>query len=382
MDVGVYVAELLQRIDEVSLSGIGTFYKKRTSAYHDNKQGIFFPPSEEYAFDPARQDSGFALVEYVCAVRNISEPSARYFIEKYIDSIKQSIQIKGYATIDSLGKLRSSNNSYILEPAEFANSSISYGLIPVMEIERKAKKINNSNEPDFSAIRIKSPAPTVQDAPPQAVHKESKEPQEKSNKSAILIVITFLALGAALVAGYFLYPKFFRQKDQNTVIVPVTKTTNPPQRKLDSAQTASNKELVNSEAAADSLFENSMTQLNQEKGITVEKPRDTVVITTKTTPLRKTKDSTSTAVLPPSPSSAIKFEVIVAAFNKQSEAEDYISQLRKKGIDAKVVNDIRKPKFKISTGTFANEESAQKERRRLRETKIGQDAWVFTVKNK
>ncbi|WP_207423680.1 SPOR domain-containing protein [Desertivirga brevis] len=381
MDVGVYVAELLQKIDAVSLSGIGTFYKKRTSAYHDNKQGIFFPPSEEYAFDPNKYETGSALVEYVCSVRNISEPSARYFIEKYVDSLKQSLQVKGYATIDSLGKLRSSNSSYVLEPSKFSNSSVGYGLIPVMEIDRRAKKINNSTEPDFSAIRIKAPAPAIQEAPAPVAPKETREPQEKSNKTAILIVITFLALSAALVAGYFLYPKFFRQQEQNAAVPPATKPAPPTTGKIDSTQTAANKELVASEAAADSMFEESMAQLNQEKGITVEKPRDTVVITTKTTPLRQ-KDSVSRVTTPSATLPAVRFEVIVAAFNRQSEAEDYISQLRKKGIDAKVVSDTKKPKFKISTGTFTNEEAAQKERRRLRETKIGQEAWVFTVKNK
>lgn len=382
MDVGVYVAELLQKIDEVSLSGIGTFYKKRTSAYHDNKQGIFFPPSEEYAFDPGRYEASSALVNYVCSVRNISEPSARYFIEKYVDSVKQSLQIKGYANIESLGKLRSSNNSYVLEPLQFSSSSVSYGLIPVMEIERKAKKINNSSEPDFSAIRIKAPTAAIQESPLPAPKRETKEPQEKSNKTAIMIVITFLALGAALVAGYFLYPKFFRQKEQSSTVPTTTKTvTNPPVKKVDSAQAVENKELVAKEAAADSMFEKSITQLDQEKGITVEKPRGSADITIKTSPLRE-KNAGSTPTAPSASLPEVRFEVIVAAFNRQSEAEDHVSQLRKKGIDAKVVNDTRKPKFKISTGTFTNEEAAQKERRRLRETKIGQEAWVFTVKNK
>jgi len=377
MDVGVYVTELLQKLDEVSLSGIGTFYKKRTSAYFDNKQGIFFPPSTEYAFDADRQNGSNELINYVCQVRNISEPSARYFIEKYVDSVKQSLQIKGYAAIDSIGRLRAANNSYVFEPAAIENSADSYGLVPVVDIERKAKKLNNSNEPDFSAIRIKT-SPPVQEKP---VVEKTTLKEEKSNKSAILIVITFLLLGGAIVAAYFFFPNLFKakQKEGNTPVV----TPAPVKPKTDSA-VIKEKALKESEASADSMFEKSITQLGQEQGITVEKPRDTMVISTKTTPLKKSKDSIATSATSPSASAVptIKFEIIVAAFNKKSEAETYISQLRKKGIDAQIVADNKKPKFKISMGSFTNEEAAQKEKRRIQGSNLAKDAWVLTIKNK
>ena len=194
-------------------------------------------------------------------------------------------------------------------------------------------------------------------------------------------MITFLLLGGAIVAGYILFPHLFKSKQKEGSAPITTPATVKP--KADSA-VIKEKALKDSEASADSLFEKSITQLGQEQGITVEKPRDTMVISTKATPLNKSKDTLSTATSTPSTgaASSIKFEIIVAAFNKKSEAETYISQLRKKGIDAQIVEDNKKPKFKISMGSFTNEDAAQKEKRRIQGTNLAKDAWVLTIKNK
>ena len=381
MDVGVYVTELLHMFDEVSLSGIGTFYKKRTSAYFDNKQGIFFPPSQEFAFDADKTSGTTDLIKYVCEVRNISEPSARYFIEKYVDTIKQSLQIKGFAVIDSIGKLRTANSSFVFEPTPIEDNSSSYGLIPVMDIERKGNNKNNT-EPDFSAIRFKAPAPQAPEQQQAATEKKPKE--EKSYKSAIFIVITFLALGAAIVAGYLVFPRFFQPQDNKKQNLPSGAAQRPgaaSTKKPDSLAEAGSKSLKESEANADSLFDKSITQLGQEQGITVEKARDTNNISINPVPASNSKKNRDSVASVSATSNLTRYEIITAAFNKKSEAEEHISKLRKKGIDASIVVDNKKPKFKISMGGFTNEEAAHKERRRIQE-KIAKDAWVLTIKNK
>ena len=390
MDVGVYVTELLKRLDEVCLSGIGTFSKKRTSAYFDNKQGIFFPPSQEYTFDSEKLSSQGELINYVCEVRNISEPSARYFIEKYTDTIKQSLQIKGYAVIDSLGKLRTANGSYVFEPNPIEDNSSSYGLIPVMETERKARK---NSEPDLSAIRFKAQAqaapaaPIAAQDPEQTVSADLKPKEEKSYKTAILIVITFLALGAAIVAGYFFFPHIFRPQDKNKPVVPTTtgpvSPAKPSEVKTKDTLSPEDKALKEEESKADSSLEKSLAILSQEKGISYEKARDTIntIITTQSRSSKKEVSKNRDTVATTIPVNTLtKYEIITGSFHLKSEAETYIAQLRKKGIDATIILDTKKPKYKVSMGSFTNKEAAHKEKRRI-QAEIAKSAWVLTIKH-
>lgn len=52
MDIALYIAELLQLHDEVSLIGTGTFYKQHVPVIYDEKTQTFMPPSKVAAFKP------------------------------------------------------------------------------------------------------------------------------------------------------------------------------------------------------------------------------------------------------------------------------------------------------------------------------------------
>jgi len=346
MDVGQYVSELLNELNEVSLPGIGTFFKKKTSAYYDDRQGIFFPPSQEYTFTNGNISASPELIKHICSVRNISEPSARYFTEKYSDTIKQSLQIKGYAVIGSLGKLRTAATGYGFEPAVIEDNSSAYGLIPVMELHKNLKDA----PPDFSAIKFKAP-PEVE---------KPYVPEGRKNKTGILILVLLLMVAAFVVGSYLYFPQVFN-------LIKRTDTTFKVQAKPPIAPVPKQKTLQDSMATADSIY----ADLQKQEGVTVEEARDTIEIKTKAVPV--TKDSVKLAI-------TTKYEIICAAFHRKSESEEFIKTLRKKGIDAHIVNDVKKPKFKVSLGSFTDEESAQKEKRRIHET-IAKDAWILKIKN-
>lgn len=355
MDVGLYVSELLNELNEVSLPGIGTFFKKKTSAYYDERQGIFFPPSEEVAFRTGNIPASPQLINHICRERNISEPSARYFTEKYSDSLKQALQIKGYAVIGNLGKLRLTSDVYSFEPAFSEDNTATYGLSPVMEIRKKVSFKDSA--PDFSAIKIKEPV---------QAEKVIAEMDRRSYKTPIIIGLLLLLVSAFIVTSYLYFPQVYnliKRKDPVKVTAPKVKPV-PPRPAT----------LKDSMAKADSIMEKSFEQLKDDD-ITIEKSRDTIEISTKAKPIKQDTVKPSVAA------ATIKYEIICAAFNKKSEAEDYIRYTRKKGIDAHIVEDTKKPKFKISMGSFTDNESAQKERRRIQE-KIAKDAWILTIKNK
>jgi cell division protein FtsN len=109
-------------------------------------------------------------------------------------------------------------------------------------------------------------------------------------------------------------------------------------------------------------------------GAQVEKAQDSVSITTKKTA------AIDTVKVKPKP--ARVFEVIIASFGLKSEAERSAKSFRRKGIDAKVVVDVHKPKYKISIGTFTSMSAANKEKKRIQQEGVNKDAWILTVNNK
>ena len=387
MDVGLYVSELLDELNEVSLPGIGTFFKKRKPAYFDEKQDMFFPPAEEVAFEEGNAEVSHGLIQLICREKNISEPSARYFTEKYTDSIKQSLQIKGYAQIGQIGKLRSSEDGINFESECIAaNSGHAFGLRPVKEIRRQkaveeAKPEETIPEevtpvvliPEIIAGDIPAaqpaavPVPGKSDpvTPVSSTHTNINtysDTDTRSYKTGIIIVLILLIAAAIVVGSYFYYPQFFNQiRRSDSVVVPVKKQVPVPPPVT----------LKDSIAKADSIMEKSFEELNDE-GISVEKSRDTIEISTKVTPIPQ---DTLKAV------AGVRYEIICAAFHRQSEAEEFVRTTRQKGIDARIVVDERKPKYKISLASFKDNEAAQKERRRIQE-KIAKDAWILTIKNK
>ena len=104
----------------------------------------------------------------------------------------------------------------------------------------------------------------------------------------------------------------------------------------------------------------------------VEKVPDSITISSNST----TPDSLKTA-----PKPAKVYEIIVASFGLRREAETSVKGLRKKGIDAKVIEDTKKPKFKVSIGTFTVKSAADKERKRIQQ-ELTKDAWILTITNK
>ncbi len=98
---------------------------------------------------------------------------------------------------------------------------------------------------------------------------------------------------------------------------------------------------------------------------------DTVLVTTKAT----TPDSIKVK-----PKPLKTYEIIIASFGLKNEAEHAAKAYRKKGIDATVVADTKKPKYKVSIGSFATRTAANKENRRVQQ-ELSKDAWILTVNN-
>ena len=94
MDIAIYIAEFLRQNDEVSLPGIGTFFKQRINGYFDSKKNTYIPPRQFLAFRISDKENTF-LPQYLVKTKNISEATANYFIAKYAEKVKDFIATSG-----------------------------------------------------------------------------------------------------------------------------------------------------------------------------------------------------------------------------------------------------------------------------------------------
>ncbi|WP_207428660.1 SPOR domain-containing protein [Pedobacter sp. SYSU D00535] len=344
MDVGLFISELLKEQNEVSLPGIGTFYRKKKSAFFDKSKGLFYPPSFELGF---KEDAGSVLseglIEHIRSAKNISAASARYFAEKYTDSLQYALRTTGAASLNSVGVLQKAEHGLSFKATEASGSLSSFALPPVKEI-KTSFFTSDRRQP----LPAELPAEVVDT---EAVHKKRRV------WPAVLLAGLFVI--AATITGIY----FYNQELFNSLVKQVESRN--PRKTVTPVAKPQPKTTADSIAMADSIIENTLKQ----EGFVVEQPRDTVNINTKTT---TTVDSTRKAVT--------RYEIISASFNRRSEADNYVKIMRKRGIDASVIEDDKKPKFKVSIGSFTNNDAAQKEKRRIHE-EINKEAWILIIKN-
>ncbi len=79
--------------------------------------------------------------------------------------------------------------------------------------------------------------------------------------------------------------------------------------------------------------------------------------------------------------SEVSYEVIVASFRSETEANSYLAILKQKGKPAKVIANNRKTSFKVSLGSYKNYDKAN-EAKRIVQQSFNKEAWILTVNNK
>ncbi len=342
MDIGQYISDLLNEHNEVSLPGFGTFFKRSRSAYYNEAEGIFYPPADIIDFKSEEEGSPL-LVNFIVDSKHISEASALYFIERFCENLKSTLNRDLSATISPLGSLHKTNDGYSLEPMSTQGAAF-FGLKPIKDSHTAVIDHRKNND--------------IQ-APEQQL--EYAEEKSGSSSKGIWIILSIIVLLFALGGlAFFYYPELFKNLNLQTNNKPRPKTVSP---------------VIKPSTIKDSVsFADSLVKELEKQGMhgaQVEKAQDTL-----RSNITTSLDSTKKASQPDK-----VYEVIVASFGLKREAEASVRNLRHRGIDAKIVVDSKKPKYKVSLGTFTTMVAANKEKKRIQQELI-KDAWILTVINK
>lgn len=133
MDILSYLSELLQQRKEVGIAGLGTFYKKKYPGRYDKEKQTFLPPGYTLQFSTDVTEET-ALADFISTKRNISNESAKYYIEQFVEEVNQKLELNHEAQLENTGRLFFTEQGVDFEPVKNMNyGSEFYGLPSLAE---------------------------------------------------------------------------------------------------------------------------------------------------------------------------------------------------------------------------------------------------------
>lgn len=146
MDILAYLVELLQQRKQVSVTDLGTFFKKKFPGRYDKETQSFLPPSYALQFT-AKVESEQELPDYVAKTRNISVESASYYIAQFVNDIQQKLETEHEAELENLGRLYFTEH----EGLSFeASKNINYGS-EFYGLPALAETVSDDSKPEVPA---------------------------------------------------------------------------------------------------------------------------------------------------------------------------------------------------------------------------------------
>lgn len=355
MDLGVYIVELLGLQGGVSVPGIGHFAQVRINGYYNEQENKFYPPAHEVSFEPQSKDDE-ELAKYISNKKNISLASSKYFIDKYVISIKQQVA-SGKADIAGIGYLytdgsvlafKAGDNTSTNDPSFYGFSPVTHQPVekstiaddvPPVKEEAPAEEIPvkdeapaeetpfteeipaKSEEPVEEEVKAEEIQQTIMPADPVQETQEEEvqeyaydEPQEKDNRNVWigLLLVAIIAL-LALLGLYKYKPAWFDRQEKPQSFVPTG---------ADTAKT------VNGDTT-------------------------------------KKADSTATAATPANITAVdtfatVHYEILGGAFKTLSQANTVMKNYQKLGLQPRIITHTKKNSYIITLGTYFKREQGQK----------------------
>jgi len=370
MDLAVYISELLGLEGEVNVPGIGRFAQTRINGYYNEKENKFYPPTHKINFDP-EHEADERLATFISDKKNISLASAKYFIEKYVNGLRQQV-VLNKVDVAGLGQLYLNGSAigfnedtlskendpafFGLKPVEVEvlveKPSVQYTPPPVKTPDEKVPSVADQVMTDLVNDRIPPPPPpkpTVIEKAEEPAEEEYvyEEPVRRNNNTWIAVLLILIIALLALMGLYKYKPEWFdRSKEKPQTFVAVdTIATQPAEKKAGNTDT-------------------------------------TKKVATKQDSLAKAQalvSSNTTAV----DTAAVRWEVIGSSFETQTAAEHAIENYKSIGLEAKIVTGAPGKRIKLTLGTYKTEKDAEEARAALIKTgKVKKDIYTLKIKPK
>jgi hypothetical protein len=334
MDISSYIAEYIRENPKLIVPGLGTFTKEQVPARFDAANDRFLPPSERIVFSSSYSDD-LALQKFICTAENAKPKAVAQFIEQYVSNLIDLLATTEEIKIDALGTFKRTSTKLTFKADESLARNASYfGLKP-----QKEKSGIQAPIEDVSPLPEEAPINEIPTEEPILENEEEEIEEVRGSSTFKKTILILLILALSALAGLQIYcPSLLGH-------------------------------LWNAPATANTPVIDTLTT----KADTTLKADST--LQSDTTALKPDSVAPATVVPPTLPS----FEIIVAAFHKQSEADEFIAQLAARQINAHSIQTKKGGLLKISVGTFSDEATATTELQKIHQN-LAKSAWIYRVK--
>lgn len=438
MDIGLYIAELLHQKEKVSVPGVGTFYKKRIASFFDEELQVFFPANEKYQFK-VFEDDDTSFIEYISKTKQIALAEVSDVVKKFATKFNTDLSVTGTASIRGLGELKKDGSDYFID----LNSAYGLQPISEASLILQPSSIYNPLddeiiEPDepFNDHEPESPASIEQEL---VVNKEvatetkagREEPLRESEPEYAIEEQFFVPIEEPIIKVDLEIPiaggrENYKHSIEELVVPAVERKSfydqENPNKVLEN-DLFSNLADTQKEFSDDAEEENEPTRFSGLKVLmfiipiflvflavllyffhpkiseAIQKFRspsqpttaaipaqplriviDSLADSTKIQPLDTTA-MTKTTGADSTLNGSISYEIIVASFSLKREAETHIKQSEAKGQKVRLIEKaLQTFRYKVSAGSFPDQESAQKELPAVQKN-INKEAWIYQVTN-
>ncbi|GAB3903194.1 HU domain-containing protein [Mucilaginibacter boryungensis] len=385
MDIAYYISDLLGQQGELTVPNLGYFVQIRTAAYYDNHEKKFYPPHYSVQFDPQIIDEDDSLANYIASIKNISQASAKYFIEKYISNLKSQAMVENvaFAQLGSFSsdglKLAFHSNPKLDDPAFFGYKPLDAYRVgeaaaqkPVTRTDELTEKIEEG--PIAPVIETHAPIITQPDTDlpveTEVPAEEYYEDERRGMSVWLIILIAFTVIVIALGALYKFRPDTFNKYVSLLNKSNTTQAPKPVVTKKADNDTLQLKEPViidDSTAQADTSTA-SAKQPGVKKTETVTEVKKPAVVTQ--TPVANTPQATAPPVNTTVGDVVPKGSWVIYSltFPTRSQADKRIVELKSKGFtEARLLTDkvFRGGNYKVILGAFKTRAEAMDKRTEL-----------------
>ena len=355
-----HIEILLLNNDCVIVPDLGGFMAHHVNARYDETDALFLPPLRTLGFNPQLTMNDSLLVQSYIEAYDISYPEALRRIEKEVAELRQHLESEGEYELNDIGVLRMNDDGRmefepceagILTPSLYGLSS--FEMIPVatktwpQETEQKSvaeKKTDNAElQPGMT-----------DDCETTSITEElSTEKAKEATEPAIVIKMSWLRNAAAIAAAII---AFFM------IQTPV-----------------SNSQLM-SEVQQSSVLPIASSHVVKAE---VEEPK-TIIAEEALRPTEQVSETELIAVSHPveqvSQTKAAGYCIVLASQTTRQLAEEFITQLKKKGHpDARMMDMRNTNKVRVIYGDYSSESDAYNQLRQMHKQKEFKEAWVLRL---
>lgn len=371
MDVGNYISELLALHGEVSVPGLGYFAHTRVNGHYNEQESRFYPPTYSVQFDPRFIDDE-TLPKYIADKKNISVASAKYFIEKYINSIKTQAQ-NGDAPLADLGCFYMEDSKLFFETSQAQLNSpdfFGYETLDLRKIGSTAAQPKQASQPlpvSPPVTAANSPLTTAPLAPSvdedyisdeqhEAYMAEAVRKRKKRATWLFVILMVVFTTGAVFLVNRY-NPNIFKWSGEKT-----DTTTKKPVKET---------KVINAAVEVDKDTAGTGTTAAPAAKPEAEKP---VTDTVAKSAAPAVKDEVAAGP---------RFEIMGGSFKDDKEANTAIANYKKLGVDAHIVTDAPGRRVKLSLGTYKTHTEAEAARKEILATKkVNKHIYILEIKPK